>query len=240
LVVSELIEIGRVAQVNRYPVKSMRGEALAAIDIGWSGFDGDRQYAFLRTQDRSRFPWFTARIYSEMVLYSARYDAPDATKSSTVKVQGPDGAFCDVTAPALTAYFSTAAKEDVGLLRLGRGAFDAMPISVVGQGTLDAVQDAYGQTVAPARFRPNIIIDSGRERDWLGKCLVFGDAETGPRLRVNKPIDRCAFITVDPVTAVRDPKLLRCVVENFDNQVGAYCVPERLGALNAGAKVWLA
>ena len=237
---SELIEIGRVAQVNRYPVKSMRGEGLASVDIGWSGFDGDRQYAFYRAQDRSRFPWFTARIFSEMVLYSARYDEPDATKSSTVTVLMPGGETCDITAPALTAHFSAAAKEDVGLLRLGRGAFDAMPISVVGQGMLDAVQDAYGQTVASARFRPNIIIDSGSERDWLGKCLVFGDAQTGPRLRVNKPIDRCAFITVDPVTAARDPKLLRCMAESFDNKVGAYCVPEHLGILNAGAKVWLA
>ncbi|MHB1207329.1 MAG: MOSC domain-containing protein [Rhodospirillaceae bacterium] len=237
---SQLIEIGRIAQVNRYPVKSMRGEALEAIDVGWSGFDGDRQYAFYRTRDGSRFPWFTARIFAELVLFSARYGDPGSTKNSDVKVHMPDGETCEVTAPTLAARLSAAANEDVGLIRLGRGTFDSMPISVVGQGMLDAVQDAYGQTVASARFRPNIIIDRGSERDWIGRCLVVGDPETGPRLRVNKPIDRCAFITVDPETAARDAKLLRCVVENFDNQVGAYCVPERLGTITVGAKVWLA
>ena len=205
----------------------------------WSGFDGDRQYAFYRTQDRSRFPWFTARIFSEMVLFSARYEDSSSTKSSGVRVQTPDGASCEVTDPALIARLSVAAKEDVGLIRLGRGTFDSMPISVVGQGMLDAVQNTYGQPVAAARFRPNIIIDSGSERDWMGKCLIIGDPDTGPRLRVNKPIDRCAFITVDPVTAARDAKVLRCVVENFNNQVGAYCVPERLGTVAVGAKVWL-
>lgn len=237
---SELIEIGRIAQVNRYPVKSMRGEALQTIDVGWSGFDGDRQYAFYRTQDRSRFPWFTARIFAELVLFSARYEDPSGPKNSGVEIHMPDGETCDVAAPALAARLSAAAQEDVGLLRLGRGTFDSMPVSVVGQGMLDAIQDAYGQTVAPARFRPNIIIDRGSERDWIGKCLVVGDPETGARLRVNKAIDRCAFITIDPVTAIRDAKLLRCVVENFGNQVGAYCVPERLGTVTAGAKVWLA
>jgi uncharacterized protein YcbX len=237
---SELIEIGRVTQVNRYPVKSMRGEVLDTADIRWTGFDGDRQFAFHKIEEKSRFPWFTARIYAEMVLFTARYQDPASLKTSSVTVTLPEGGTCDVKSSDLTARFSAAAKTDVGLIQIGRGTFDSMPISVVGQGTIDAVSTAHGRLVETARFRPNIVIDTGREGDWMDKCLIFGDAETGPRLRVNKPIDRCAFITVDPATAIRDPKLLRTVVENFDNHVGAYCVPERLGLLNVGAKVWLA
>ena len=235
-----LTEIGRVAQVNRYPVKSMRGEALDTIDVRWTGFDGDRQFAFHKTEEKSRFPWFTARIFSEMVLFSARYHDPASTKISGVSIALPEGGTCDVDAPELAARFSAAAGTDVGLIRVGRGNFDAMPVSVVGQGTLDAVGAAHGRPVEAIRFRPNIVIDAGHERDWLDKCLVFGDAGTGPRLRVNKPIERCAFITIDPNTAARDPRLLRTVVENFNNEVGAYCVPERLGILSPGMKVWLA
>ena len=241
---SQFTEIGRIAQVNRYPVKSMGGEHLDAVDLRWTGFDGDRQFAFHKTQEKSRFPWFTARMYSEMVLFGARYQDPAAIKTSAVTVTLPEGGACDVTAPELTARFSAAAKTDVGLIQVGRGNFDSMPVSVLGLGTIDAVSAAHygrgGRAVETARFRPNIVIDTGRESDWMDKCLVFGDAETGPRLRVNKPIDRCAFITVDPATAAHDPKLLRTVVEHFNNQVGAYCVPERLGVLTAGMKVWLA
>lgn len=233
-------EIGRVTQVNPYPVKSMRGEALESVDLRWSGFDGDRQFAFHKTAEKSRFPWFTARIFSEMVLFTASYTVPASINTSAVRVALPEGGTCDVAAPELCARFSAAAKTDVGLIQVGRGNFDAMPVSVVGQGTLDAVSAAHGRPVESMRFRPNIVIDAGHERDWMDKCLVFGDAETGPRLRVNKPIERCAFITVDPATAARDPKLLRTVVEHFNNQVGAYCVPERLGVLSPGMKVWLA
>lgn len=236
---SQLTEIGRVARVYRYPVKSMRGEALDTIALGWTGLDGDRQYAFHKPQAPSRFPWFTARIHAEMVLYAARYTAPD-TKTASVIVTAPDGAAFDVAAPELIARFSEAAGMDVGMIRLGRGCHDSLPVSIIGQGTIDAVSAAQGAAVSVDRFRPNILIDAGQERDWLGKTLIFGDAARGVRLAVNRPIERCAFITVDPLTAARDATVMRTVVEHFNNEIGVHCVPERLGELAPGMKVWLA
>jgi uncharacterized protein len=40
--------VGRVAEVWRYPVKSMAGEWLAAADLSWQGLAGDRRWAFVR------------------------------------------------------------------------------------------------------------------------------------------------------------------------------------------------
>lgn len=236
---SQPTEIGRVARLYRFPVKSMRGEALDGIALGWTGLDGDRQYAFHKPTAPSRFPWFTARIHAEMVLYTARYGAGD-TKTAPLIVTAPDGAVFDIASPELIGRFSAAAGMEVGLIRLGRGCHDSLPVSVIGQGTIDDLSAAHGTRVATDRFRPNIVIDSGRERDWLGKTLILGDADTGVRLQVNRPIERCAFITVDPETAARDATLMRTVVERFNNEIGAHCVPERLGDLTPGMKVWLA
>src|SRR6185312_4485184 len=127
------VEIGRIARINRYPVKSMRGEALENVQVGWTGLDGDRQYAFHKTEAPARFPWFTARLYAEMVLYAPRYENPADTKTSPVAVTLPDNTVCDVAAPELTARFSAEAGTDVGLIRLGRGCHDSLPLSVIGQ-----------------------------------------------------------------------------------------------------------
>ena len=126
---------------------------------------------------------------------------------------------------------------DVGLLRLARGTFDSMPISVIGRQTLDELANKSGGLAVALRFRPNIVIDGGSERDWIGGYLVFED--TPLRLRVDRPIERCSMITIDPLTAARNPKLMLTVVVDFDNRIGAYCTPETLGQFAVGTKVWL-
>ncbi len=234
-----MIEVGRVAKLYRYPVKSMRGEAVNTVDVRWSGVDGDRQYAFHKRGDKSRFPWLTARTVAKMVLFEALYEDGSNPRTSRVTVATPEGRTFDITSDALAALLTAEAGEDVALLQLGRGTFDSMPISVIGDDTLTALGHAYGRDVEAIRFRPNIVIDRGNERDWMNGCLVFGDADAGVRLRLNKPIDRCSLVTVDPNTAAREPGLLRTVVENFQNEIGAYGVTEHLGRLDVGMKVWV-
>ena len=39
---------GKVLDLYRYPVKSMAGERLEEIRLGWHGLEGDRRYAFMR------------------------------------------------------------------------------------------------------------------------------------------------------------------------------------------------
>jgi uncharacterized protein YcbX len=67
-----MIEIGTIAAINRFPVKSMQGEVLECASLRWTGIDGDRQYAFYRAANRSRFPWLTARVVAGMVRYMPR------------------------------------------------------------------------------------------------------------------------------------------------------------------------
>ena len=92
------------------------------------------------------------------------------------------------------------------------------------------------------RFRTNIVVETpngqaARETEWVGGTLIFGDETTGPRLRANVAIDRCAMITIDPETGARDPALLRGVVEDFNNEIGVRCATEATGTIAVGDPV---
>jgi len=64
------IEIGQVEALFRYPVKSMRGEALEAATLGWHGIDGDRRFAFRRLDVSGGFPWLSASKLPELIHFT--------------------------------------------------------------------------------------------------------------------------------------------------------------------------
>src|SRR5215216_4816472 len=119
-------EVGRVAALFRYPVKSMGAESLDAIDVGWNGFAGDRRWAFVRDGlERSGFPWLTIRERPEMWHYQPRFaDANDPEKSVTL-VCSPNGDEYDVVDPLLADELGHGAR----VIRQSRGIFDTMPLS---------------------------------------------------------------------------------------------------------------
>jgi hypothetical protein len=236
-------ELGTVKAICRYPVKSIGGESLASAAMRWPGFDGDRQYAFYRAANGSRFPWLTGRELAELVTWSARYVEADSPRHSAVRVATGETEY-EVGDPALCERLSRAAGEEVRLLQVGRGTFDSMPISVLSTATVGLVEARCGVAIDARRFRANILVASAdgqaaRETNWVGGTLVFGEAPEAPRLRVNAPIGRCVMITIDPGTAARDPAILRHVVEGFGNEIGAYCAVEAIGTVAVGDRVRL-
>jgi uncharacterized protein len=236
-------DLGTVKAICRYPVKSMGGERLASASLRWPGIDGDRQYAFYRAADTSRFPWLTGRQLSELVTYSARYLEPDNPRRSAVRVTIGDADY-ELGDPGLRERLSRAVGEDIRLLQVGRGTFDSMPVSVLSTATPALVEAKCAGAVDARRFRANILVETpdgqaARETNWIGGILIFGDAPDAPKLRVCTPIDRCVMITIDPENATRDPAILRRVVEEFNNEIGVHCVTEATGTISVGDRVRL-
>jgi len=64
-----MIEIGRVCEVVRYPVKSMAGIPTESAVLGWQGLEGDRRFAFRRIGDQSAFPFLTAGRLPRLIRY---------------------------------------------------------------------------------------------------------------------------------------------------------------------------
>ena len=69
--------VGRVESLWRYPVKSMRGEQMPEVFVGFPGVYGDRLYAFRSSAAPKGFPYLTGREQEAMLLYRATYRQPE-------------------------------------------------------------------------------------------------------------------------------------------------------------------
>ncbi|MFC6881717.1 MULTISPECIES: MOSC domain-containing protein [Actinomadura] len=109
----------------------------------------------------------------------------------------------------------TAEVEDEEVV-LGQGSppgtfVDFAPVHLVGTATLAAIAEAGERGVMEAaRYRPNIVLDTGDgagfgENDWVGRDLRVGEAV----LRVMAPTPRCSVPTLEHGTLPRDTGALR-------------------------------
>ncbi|MDQ1540331.1 MAG: uncharacterized protein QOH29_1057, partial [Actinomycetota bacterium] len=81
-------EVGRVAGLWRYPVKSMAAESLDQVDVSWNGLVGDRRWAFVRAgMARNNFPWLTIRERPQMRAYRPSFVEPDRPDASRTMVR---------------------------------------------------------------------------------------------------------------------------------------------------------
>jgi uncharacterized protein YcbX len=230
--------VGTVAELWRFPVKSMMGERRDALDLRWGGLHGDRQYAFLRAANRSRFPWLTGREVPALLLHRPAYRDPDDPRHAAVEVTLPDGRRLPLDAPELRDALEAAAGEPVSLMQLGRGAFDAMPVSLATQAGLARIEAEHGGAIDRRRFRLNLLIDSTEpEASWQGATLAFGDDPAGPALAIAEGVPRCAMVTLDPDSAARDASVLRTVAQRCGNIAGIYASAARTGWIRVGDAV---
>lgn len=229
--------IGHIAALARFPVKSMGGEALDAVALGWSGIVGDRQWALVKAPAHSRFPWFTGRDFSPLNAWRAAYPVDADAKTSTPLVTAPDGWSAAIDDPAVVDRLRNESGKEMSLLRLGRGAYDSLPLSIVSTAGHAAVEASHGMPIDPRRFRINVVVDSDLPlRVWAGRRLTFGGADAA-EIAVTAPIERCVMITIDPDTGERDPWLMRTVAQQFDNKYGMHANVLRPGMLRVGAEV---
>lgn len=230
--------IGHVAALHRYPVKSMAGERLSVAEVDWQGIEGDRQYAFVRRANGTRFPWLTGREVPAMVLHRARFVDPGATKTSAVLIDTPDGGSLSLHDPQLCAHLEAAAGEPAALIQVSRGLYDSMPISIQTSESHRRMETMHGGHVDPERFRINVTIDSDLiSADLCGFRLAFGAEEDGALVQCADPIARCVMITIDPATGAKEPGLMRTVARAFGNTYGIYSTPNRPGLIRVGDPV---
>jgi uncharacterized protein YcbX len=228
-------EVGRVAALWRYPVKSMAAEALDSADVGWHGLEGDRRWAFIRDGVvRSGFPWLTLRENPGMWGYQPRLADPERPDACVTLVRTPSGAELDVTDPALAEELGHGAR----VLRQNRGIFDTFPLSLITMQTVRAVGGTAGAPLDPLRFRPNLLVEAAggepfAEDAWVGTVLTVG----GSRIRVDKRDGRCVVIDVDPVSTERNPAVLRAVARERQGCLGVYGTTVRPGRVSVGDAV---
>ncbi len=120
--------------------------------------------------------------------------------------------------------------------------FDAFPFQVLTTASLNAL--AIRNPTADfdsRRFRPNVLIETTRgieglvEAEWSGRTLRIG----ATRIKVEMPTVRCVIPTLDQPGVKKDPSVLRTIVRDAAQNLGAYATIATGGIISLGDEVVL-
>ncbi len=209
----------RVAELWRYPVKSLAGERLARAEVTANGIAGDR---VVHVRD-GRGRVVTARTRPRLLGLAA--------------VLGADGepliAGRPWAAPESLAAVRAAAGPEVSLARHdGPERFDVLPLLVATDGAIAALG------VDGRRLRPNLVIggvEGLAERGWPGRRLRIGDVV----IALEKLRGRCVMTTWDPDTQVQDLGVLQRIVDDFGGRMALDSAVVAGGTIAVGDPVQL-
>lgn len=213
------VNVMRVAELWRYPVKSMAGERLLETEIGPLGIPGDRGLVVVDGTGRIQ----DARSRPRLLRHRA--------------VIGPDGRVWidgrDWEDPEVAGWVRAAAGPGARLSRVaGAGRFDVLPLLVTTDGAIAALG------VDLRRLRPNVVVggvEGLAERGWEGHLLAIGTAVIGlAGLR-----GRCIMTTWDPDTGAQDLGVLRRIRSEFGGSFALNAWAARPGRLALGDPVSL-
>ena len=230
---------GSVAQLWRYPVKSMAGEAIAVaqVDPG-RGIAGDRAFAVIDVETGTVASAKHPRKWNKlldckatMVDGHAHIELPDGTRldpSERDADQRLSAVFgrplrVSSTPPRQATYEDYNAADDSAKaepLSVGAGTgtfFDFAPIHLVTTSTLARLQELLPEScIDRARFRPNLVIDTGDaagfvENAWNGHLLAIGSEV---KLCVVFTCPRCVMTTLAQDGLPADPAILRAAADH--------------------------
>ncbi|TFV57569.1 MOSC domain-containing protein [Geodermatophilus sp. DF01-2] len=231
----------RIAELWRYPVKSLQGERLTGTEVGPEGLSGDRQWALF---DLGTGYGLTARRVPQLLFASGRL-RPDGA----VEVVLPDGSVTSddavlsawlgrpvelraaADAPGERRYENPAGvgeedEYDWDAFTGARGAFhdsSRTRVSLVSTGTLG--------TWDRRRFRANVLLDGEGEDALVGHQVRLGGVE----LDVVKQVDRCVMVTrPQPGGIGRDTAVLKTIHRQRDGFLAIGALVARAGRVAVG------
>ena len=200
-----------VAELWRYPVKSLAGERLESVEVRDDGFPGDRAYRVVDGDGKQ----VTARTKPGLLALSGA--DLEASRAALADIAGPDARLEPASPNGDGGHF-----------------FDESPLLLATDGAIAAL--GYDGR----RFRPNIVVagvPGMEERRWDGRRLRIGPA--GVEIDLGHLCERCVLTTFDPDTQQQDPDVLRRVNRELDGLFARNCWVVRRGRIAVGDPVEL-
>jgi uncharacterized protein YcbX len=248
----------RLAQITRYPVKSLQGEVVSSLEVEPDGLRGDRCWG-IRDETTGRV--LTGRRAPHLLFATAAL-APDGTPVITlptgVTCEGPgaqtDAALSEwldkpvrlvssVGAPAARAeYFADAtddASEAIEWTMPADRFVDALPLLVLTTASLRTAAALYPEgDWHVRRFRPNLVVDLAGvgwvEDSWCGRSTVrIGAVE----LRPQEPCIRCTMVTRPQPDLRADRDIFRTLARHHGGHFGAWTAVTATGTVRVGDEV---
>lgn len=236
----------RVAELWRYPVKSLLGERLDRATVGPDGIEGDRRFAIYDVETGFGL---TARRVPELLFARARL-----REDGSAEITLPDGstaqsdeALCEWLGRKVTLRSSDSSiprryenpddfeHEDASHWTPFDGADGPFHdsartrVSLVSTGTIGDWD--------PRRFRSNVLLDGKGEDDLVGSQVKLG----GTQLDVVKQIDRCVMTTrAQPDGIERDLNVLRTIARERGAFLAIGALVARSGTISVGDELQVA
>jgi MOSC domain-containing protein len=236
---------GTVAQLWRWPVKSMAGERVDGLRVDGRGAGGDRTHAVLH-QHKGELKPLTAREAPRLLAWEARYPfnlngGLDPARPPFAVVRAPDGRSFRWGDPRLRHALADDLGRPVELRRDVEGIQDLpRTLLITFEATLQALGEELHGPIDLRRFRTNLHLDMDApgwaECEWEGRELAF---EGGVRLKLLHPCERCAIPTRHPDTQVKWPYLLRHLTDAHGQNFGINARVVAGGRIGSGEAVEL-
>ena len=209
----------KVAQIWRYPVKSMAGEQLDRARIGPLGIEGDR-VVHVESGDGHVI---TSRTHHRLLGHHATLN-----ESGDPMVDGL--LWRD---PKVRADVEDIVGPGARLIRDDSSdRFDVLPLLVATDGAIAS----FGRD--GRRLRPNLVIggvEGLAERSWPGQCLRIRDVI----IWIQDLRGRCIMTTFDPDSLKQDRQVLTGIVRKFNGTLALNCDVVQGGEIRVGDAVEL-
>jgi uncharacterized protein YcbX len=209
----------KVAEIWRYPVKTMAGEQLQRIGIGPLGIEGDRVVHVEDSEGRV----ITSRSHPRFLGLKGTLGA-----DGEPLVDGQPWHSLEVAAKVVEI-----GGPGARLVRYdGVERFDVLPLLVATDGAIAAFGHDH------RRLRPNLVIggvEGLAERDWPGSCLRIGTVLIG----VQDLRQRCIMTAYDPDTLIRDRGITQEIYRRFEGKLALNCFVIEGGEISVGDEVQL-
>jgi uncharacterized protein YcbX len=229
----------KLAEIWRYPVKSMLGEQLDQADVGPGGIQGDRRWAVV---DAESGVSLSAKRYADLLRCRAW------TSESEVIIVLPDGrelpagsvevarGLSDLLGRQVTTR-SAAATETIQhefptVVTEGKGKpflykpeteafFDCAPLQLLTTGTLNELQRLLPVSkIHAVRFRPNFLVETNEigfiENDWVKEDVILGSL----RCQVYDDTRRCIMVALSQGDLPRDTGVIKTILRSNDGRAG--------------------
>jgi uncharacterized protein len=229
----------QVAELWRYPVKSLQGERLDSAELTGEGLEGDRRYAIYDVETGFGL---TGRRHPELLFASARL-----LEGGAVEITLPDGSVA-ANDSDLSAWLgrpvALVPAEDRAERRYENPAdFEHEPESVWHPfvGADGAFHDNATARVSllstgtigswdRRRFRPNVLLEGEGEDGLVGSAVALG----GARLDVGMRIERCVMTTRPQPGIERDLDVLRTIARERDACLAVGALVTQPGTVRVG------
>ncbi len=223
---------GKVETLSRYPVKSLLGEVLDAVELDQRGIIGDRLYAISNDQGKFGSGKSTRRFRRIDGLFnmSARL------MGDTLSIIFPCGETLDGRDTNIDQKLSIELGQTVSLTKENKiPHFDDGAIHVVTSADMEALKAQLPQSqIDVSRFRANIVIDTDSlSNELLGKSLRIGNSE----VKIIKQTERCRMICLEQGELNYDPKILDIIAKKHELKFGVYASVVRSGWINVNDDV---